>query len=152
MRQIIKLFMKWLRSVGRKNSRSNNSHYGVTDKQTIARGVKRFFEQNYELRYNVLKQTEEFRPRKMQASHEKIQASHDDGLAPHEGWRQMTDRDLRRIAIEQMEQVGVAWSIDVELYVRSALVARYNPVLDYLSRCGPWDGTDHQDHGDRFLK
>jgi predicted P-loop ATPase len=135
--------MKWLRSVGRKNSRSNNSHYGVTDKQAIARGVKRFFEQNYELRYNVLKQTEEFRPRKMQASHEKIQASHDDGLAPHEGWRQMTDRDLRRIAIEQMEQVGVAWSIDVELYVRSALVARYNPVLDYLSRCGPWDGTDH---------
>jgi len=99
--------MKWLRSVGRKNSRSNNSHYGVTDKQAIARGVKRFFEQNYELRYNVLKQTEEFRPRKMQASHEKIQASHDggkashdDGLAPHEGWRQMTDRDLRRIAIE----------------------------------------------------
>ena len=48
------------------------------------------------------------------------------------------------MAIEQMEQVGVAWSIDVELYVRSALIPDYSPVLDYLGNCGTWDGqTDH---------
>jgi predicted P-loop ATPase len=48
------------------------------------------------------------------------------------------------MAIEQMEQVGVAWSIDVELYVRSALIPDYSPVLDFLGRCGSWDGkTDH---------
>ena len=41
-----------------------------------------------------------------------------------------------------MEQVGVAWSVDVELYVRSALVPPYNPVTDYLDGCGAWDGRD----------
>ena len=41
-----------------------------------------------------------------------------------------------------MEQVGVAWSIDVELYVRSALVPLYNPVTDFLDGCGAWDGED----------
>ncbi|MBR2290841.1 MAG: hypothetical protein IJ868_00805, partial [Prevotella sp.] len=60
------------------------------------------------------------------------------------GWQQLTDRELRRMAIEQMEQVGVAWSVDVELYVRSALVPLHNPVTEYLDRCGQWDGqTDH---------
>jgi predicted P-loop ATPase len=38
--------------------------------------------------------------------------------------------------------VGVAWSVDVELYVRSALVPPYNPVTDYLERCGTWDGRE----------
>ena len=48
------------------------------------------------------------------------------------------------MAIEQMEQEGVAWSIDVELYVHSALTPDYSPVLDFLDRCGRWDGqTDH---------
>jgi predicted P-loop ATPase len=49
---------------------------------------------------------------------------------------------MRRIAIEQMEEVGVAWSVDVELYVRSALIPSYNPVTDYLERCGTWDGRE----------
>ena len=35
-------------------------------------------------------------------------------------WKQLTDRELRRIALEQKGQVCVAWSIHVELYVRSA--------------------------------
>lgn len=35
-----------------------------SEKRRIAQGVRRFFEQNYELRYNMMKQTEEFRPRK----------------------------------------------------------------------------------------
>ena len=59
-----------------------------------------------------------------------------------DGWQQLTDRHLRRIAYEQMEQVGVAWSIDVELYVRSSLTPDYNPVTDFLDRCGAWDGRE----------
>ena len=55
-------------------------------------------------------------------------------------WRQLTDREMRRIAIEQMEEVGVAWSVDVELYVRSALVPPYNPVTDYLDGCCEVEG------------
>ena len=72
----------------------------------------------------------------------KIEAPFSATEAP--GWQQLTDRELRRMAIEQMEQVGVAWSVDVELYVRSALVPLHNPVTEYLDRCGQWDGqTDH---------
>ena len=131
----------------------------TTDKKRIARGVKAFFDRNYELRYNVIKQQEEFRPRhRDEAEQENAdgQKKNSDGQnfagehqhfhdeRQHEGWQQMTDRHLRRIAFEQMLQVGVAWSVDVELYVRSALTPDYNPIADYLSRCGQWDGqTDY---------
>ena len=121
----------------------------------IARGVRDFMEQNYDLRYNVMKQTEEFRPKNRQDgtcenydgrnfSNDGPNLSNDGRNSCNDGtdWRQLTDREMRRIAIEQMEQVGVAWSVDVELYVRSALVPPYNPVTDYLDGCGAWDGRD----------
>jgi hypothetical protein len=130
----------------------------MTPKQEIAIGVRRFFDKNYELRYNVMKQTEEFREKathKIQkpthgaekATHGAEKATHDCEKPTHRaekanGWRQLTDRELRRIAIEQMQEVGVAWSIDVELFVRSSIVTDYNPVTDYLEHCGQWDGRD----------
>ena len=127
-----------------------------SSKRKIAQGVRRFFEQNYELRYNVLKQAEEFRPRQHNsvddsdniASYGNNIASYSDSIASYSdcnaGWRQLTDRELRRMAFEQMEQVGIAWSVDVELYVRSALLPTYNPVSHYLEKCGQWDGKiDH---------
>ena len=110
----------------------------TSTKSQIAKGVRRFFEKNYELRYNVLKQTEEFRRK---ATHRNEKATH--GAEKATQWKQLTDRELRKIAIEQMEEVGVAWSIDVELYVRSAIVADYNPITHYLQSCGEWDGYDH---------
>ena len=66
-----------------------------------------------------MKQTEEFRPKnvtaareKIPASREKIPAARKNVTAARDGWQQLTNRDLRRIAIEQMDQVGVTWSID----------------------------------------
>ena len=59
-----------------------------------------------------MKQTEEFRPKNVTTAREKIPASRKNVTAARDGWQQLTDRDLRRIAIEQMDQVGVAWSID----------------------------------------
>ena len=120
------------------------------EKRRIAQGVRQFFERNYELRYNVMKQTEEFRPRQRnpdagrnQAEIGKYQAEISRKQAEISGeWQQLTDREMRRIAIEQMEEVGVAWSVDVELYVRSALVPLYNPVSDFLEQCGVWDGCE----------
>ena len=144
------------------------------DKKRIARGVKQFFNKNYELRFNILKQVEEFRPLrrkgKLFAAKGDLYDSKGDLLAAKgdlfsakgdlfsakgdlfggkeedvgmaDGWQQLTDRHLRRIAYEQMEQVGVAWSIDVELYVRSSLTPDYNPVTDFLDRCGTWDGRE----------
>ena len=135
----------------------------MPDKKRIARGVRRFFAQNYELRYNILKQQEEFRPlRPDKQLRDAAEARHDAKgpllgrkeapqcagqcalSATDEGWRQLTDRELWRIAFEQMEQVGVAWSVDVELYVRSSMIPDYDPVGHYLKSLPPWDGqTDY---------
>ena len=141
---------------------ANGKEYlsSTRERQRIVQGVREFFGKNYELRYNVMKQTEEYRPRRsrkaphgnLQAPFGNLQAANFPTEAPYKnlqapnssteapGWRLLTDRELRRMAIEQMEQVGVAWSIDMELYVRSALVPLYNPVTDFLERCGQWDG------------
>ena len=118
-------------------------HSSAMERQRIVEGVRRFFAENYELRYNILKQTEEYRRKEPSISQEKALIAQPEPLISQEKalvWQQLTDRDLRKMAIEQMEQVGAAWSVDVELYVRSALVSDYNPVLDYLGRCGAWDG------------
>ena len=100
-----------------------------------------FFEQNYELRFNTLKQTEEFRkkPCEQNSNGRNLQSEgHNENSNP---WNQLTDRELKKIAIEQMEKVGVAWSIDIELYVHSAFVPEYNPVIDFLQRCKNTDET-----------
>lgn len=123
----------------------------LRDKQRIAQGVRKFMEKNYELRYNILKQTEEFREKSIHHDQSNSDENYigtdknfigSDGAESNTGWKQLTDRELRKISHQQMEQVGVAWSVDVELYVRSALVPDYNPVTDYLNRCGAWDGSD----------
>ena len=160
--KIIWKMSKWLKSLRqtdmeRTGGRMAAEHLSSTrERQRIVQGIREFFEQNYELRYNVMKQTEEYRSRrnreavfgKTKPSCEKRKAPGRSGEAAfpavEASWQQLTDRDLRRMAIEEMEQVGVAWSIDVELYVRSALIPPYNPVTDFLERCGQWDGlTDH---------
>ena len=151
--------------------RKKKEHLSSTrERKRIVKGIRQFFEQNYELRYNVMKQTEEFRPIHQKGALSDEQAPSFDRKAPRKFckvprkfqnsapnfqnsvpisgkeasvWQQLTDRELRRLAIEQMEQQGVAWSIDVELYARSAVVPAYNPVTDFLDGCGAWDGTDH---------
>ena len=141
----------------KKRRETDHGYRSTREKKRIVEGVRKFFEQNYELRYNVMKQTEEYRSRrKIEAPFEKIEAPDNRQEAPWPrkepdndshgsgSWQQLTDRVLRQMAIEQMEQVGVAWSIDVELYVHSALVPLYNPVTHFLDGCGQWDGrTDH---------
>ncbi len=95
----------------------------MSEKERIARKVQDFFDRRYELRYNVLKQIEEFRPK---------------GVDYHP-WQPLTDRDIRRIAHEEMLEVGAAWSIDIELFCRSSIVKPYNPVHEFLAGCGRWD-------------
>lgn len=130
--------------------RNEKEHLSSTrERKRIVKGVREFFERNYELRYNVMKQTEEFRPLSVAteppnsaAEAPNFPTGPRNSAAEARIWQQLTDRELRRMALEQMEQVGVAWSIDVELYVRSAQVPLYNPVTDFLDGCGTWDGED----------
>ena len=96
----------------------------MTEKQRIAHKVREFFDRRYELRYNEMKRIEEFRPK-----------GHD-----HWEWLPLTNRDLRRIAHEEMIDAGAAWSIDIEMYVRSSLIKSYNPIHEFLAGCGKWDG------------
>ena len=149
--ELLKRFRNWLFSV--KSEKDGPVLSSVNERQRIVEGVRRFFKENYDLRYNVMKQTEEFRRKEPSIVRQEPLISREEPLISQEvpliqaeeaAWQQLTDREFRKMAIEQMEKVGVAWSIDVELYVRSALIPDYSPVLDYLGRCGSWDGkTDH---------
>ena len=149
--ELLKRFRNWLFSV--KSEKDGPALSSVNERQRIVEGVRRFFKENYDLRYNVMKQTEEFRRKEPSIVRQEPLISREEPLilqdvpliqAGEAAWQQLTDREFRKMAIEQMEKVGVAWSIDVELYVRSALIPDYSPVLDYLGHCGSWDGkTDH---------
>ena len=88
----------------------------MNEKERIARTIKDFFDRRYELRFNEVKQIEEFRPR---------------GSAYHL-WQPLTKRDLKRIAFEEMMEGGHGWSIDIETYVQSSLVRHYNPITEFL--------------------
>ena len=92
--------------------------------ECIAHKVKEFFERRYELRYNTMKGIEEFRPRSID----------------YHPWQPLSERDIRRIAHEQMLDAGAAWSIDIDNYARSSIAPPYNPVHEFLAGCGSWDG------------
>ena len=142
---LLKRIKNWF--ISDKTDENVTTFSSINERQRIVEGVRRFFKTNYDLRYNVLKQTEEYRRKEPSIAHEEPLIAQQEPLISREKasvWQQLTDREFRKMAIEQMEQVGVAWSVDVELYVRSALVPDYNPVLDYLGSCGTWDGqTDY---------
>jgi hypothetical protein len=95
----------------------------MNQKERIARSIRDFFQRRYQLRYNVVKQLTEFRPNDLGVSL----------------WRPLTDRDLKRIAFEEMLEGGQGWMIDIELYVNSSLVERYHPILEFLGGTGTWD-------------
>ena len=82
----------------------NRKHQkGISEKKRIAKGVRKFFEQNYELRYNVLKQTEEFRTKPRETNSNGCSGNSNERNEDSMPWNQLTDRELKKIAIEQME-------------------------------------------------
>jgi len=88
----------------------------MNEKERIARFIKDFFDRRYQLRYNEVKQQEEFR------------LNNGMDLA----WQPLTQRDLKRIAFEEMMEGGYGWSVDIETYVQSTLVKSYNPIMEFL--------------------
>lgn len=151
MKRLIEHLLNWLVSHQSSVIERLPLRASTSAKRQIARGVKQFFDQYYELRYNTLKQCEEFRPRLREEPPDgrevqgiSAEAWTNSAQGALDGWQQLTDRELRRIVFEQMETVGVAWSVDIELFVRSSITCDYNPVNDFLCRCPPWDGhTDY---------
>ena len=95
----------------------------MTENERVAHSVHEFFQRRYQLRYNTMKALEEFRPR----------------YGVQQQWLPLTEREIRRIAHEQMLDNGTAWTSDIEQYARSAIAPDYNPVHEFLAACGQWD-------------
>ncbi|MBQ9187621.1 MAG: hypothetical protein IJ144_07360 [Prevotella sp.] len=105
---------------------------------------EQYLRDHYELRYNTMKKTTEFRP--------KVSDAQTVGAAPAlplrgvdggELWRPVTDRDLNGMTVGQLMAGGQSWSYGMRLCVDSSRVESFNPVEDYLSRLPRWDGRDH---------
>ena len=92
-------------------------------KEQVARTIRDFFSRRYQLRYNEVKQLVEFRP--------------NDGF--YRNWQPLGDRELKRIAFEEMMEGSEGWMIDIELYVHSSLIDSYNPIHSFLDHVGEWD-------------
>ena len=131
---ILETIRKWLRRLGKDRrtagtrQQKGENPWPTRERQRIVEGVRRFFDENYELRYNVMKQTEEFRPRRQQepvsCQQEPVnfqkQADNfgkeadnfqkqpvNSGKEPPAGqgippWKPLTDRELRRMAIGRL--------------------------------------------------
>ena len=81
IRRLLGQLSEWLQSLVKSNRPQDMwnktvEHLSSTrERQRIVQGIRHFFEQNYELRYNVMKQTEEFRPRRdRKAAFDSLQA------------------------------------------------------------------------------
>ena len=96
----------------------------MNEKERIIRFIEDFFARRYQLRYNVVKQQTEFR-------------SNDLMFRP---WQPLDDRQLKSIVVEQMKEGGESWMNDIRIYLESAHIEDYNPVLEFLAGCGEWDG------------
>ena len=96
----------------------------MNEKERIIRFIEDFFRRRYQLRYNTVKQVTEFRPNDLSFNQ----------------WQPLTDRQLKSIVVEQMKEGGESWMNDIRIYIESAHIQEYNPVLEFLAGCGQWDG------------
>lgn len=86
-----------------------------------------FLQRNYEVRHNLLLNVTEFRSR---------------GAAGG-AFRPFDQNARNSIALNAMGAGLEILDRDVDRFLCSDRVPRYNPVEDYLNRVGEWDGVDH---------
>ena len=99
----------------------------MNEKERIMRSIEEFLSRRYQLRYNVVKGITEFRPNDLH-------------FRP---WQTLTERDLKSIVVEEMKEGGESWLSDIRTYIESAHVPEYNPIHEFLSACGRWDGRSN---------
>ncbi len=122
-----------------------------------------FLRDHYDLRYNTMKKTTEFRPKTPSSAIKSIYSPPLGGgvggeVSPPLGggarggavgaagggaFLPLTDRDLNSLTVDQLLAGGQSWSYAMRLCVDSAHVEDYNPVADYLDHLPQWDGHDH---------
>ena len=99
----------------------------MNEKERIMRSIEDFLSRRYELRFNTVKQTTEFRPNDLRFKQ----------------WRPLTDRELKSMVVEEMKEGGESWMTDIRTYVESAHIKDYNPIHEFLAGCGEWDGRQN---------
>jgi len=138
---------------GESSSPSSGGSGSAASRAAVIRFNKQFLAERYDLRYNVLKKATEFRPK---SSADKSISSPPLGggvggeVPPPLGggvgggaWLPLTDRDVNRMTVEQLEAGGGSWSYGMKLCLESSAVPAYNPVTAWLQGCPEWDGHDH---------
>jgi len=110
---------------------------------------ERFLHDRYELRYNTMLRTTEFRPKTSAVSVAALPSSAAGQIENRKSkivnpsWHPLTDRDLNGLTVEQLLCGGSSWGYGMKLCIDSTRVESFNPVDDYLSHLPRWDGRDH---------
>ena len=102
-----------------------------------------FLRDHYDLRYNTMKKTTEFRPKTPSSASKSNYSPPLGGGVGGGAFLPLTDRDLNSLTVDQLLAGGQSWSYAMRLCVDSAHVEDYNPVADYLDHLPQWDGHDH---------
>ena len=95
-------------------------------KQSSSDKLKNYLNKHYDFRYNLLSETNEFRPREENAA----------------TFRVLGKRDLNAICMEVQSAGIMCWDRDLARYVHSTLVESYHPFELYLQELPAWDGID----------
>ena len=97
-------------------------------KQLVALQLPEFLNRRYDIRYNTMTETTEFR----------IRNSFDFN------YREMTKRDRNTICHEAAKEGIEAFISEINGLIDSTFVRQYNPMTDYLNSLEQWDGqTDY---------
>ena len=106
---------------------------------------EQFLRDHYDLRYNTMKKTTEFRPKQLEVPISQVLSPNDQ--TPNspllQDWLPLTDRDLNAITVGQLLAGGQSWSYGMKLCIDSSRVESFDPVADYLDHLPQWDGRDH---------
>ena len=118
---------------------------------------EQFLRDHYDLRYNTMKKTTEFRPKSAAPSASVITPLPSWGGAGGEAsplptwggaggeasWHPITDCDLNALTVAQLLAGGQSWSYGMRLCIDSSRIESFDPVNDYLDHLPQWDGCDH---------
>ena len=98
----------------------------ITREQDTALRLEEFLKRRYEIRYNTMTDDLEYRERNS------IRFS----------FTTLDKRARNSIAIQALKEGIQAWDRDIDRFLHSDYVPRYNPVEEYLYDLGEWDGRD----------
>ena len=93
---------------------------------------EQYLRDHYDLRYNTMLKTTEFRPKSASPGARSSSPALPD-------WHPITERDLNALTVGQLLAGGQSWSYGMRLCIDSTRVESFDPVNDYLNSLPAWD-------------